>query len=258
MNDTGALIEDSLLKSHEQRYWKSQKHSKSMLMCFWATLLSPWRIALLILLLPVSLLLYRYILFHVMNDARPELSIVLFGDSLVHRTSRYFDLEGNIHNSMAYSHPEYNIKVTSSGYNSNCIHDLYRRVYSDVLDRDGKGPPDAVIMYWDSDAVDVDEADQEDYYRANYRSNLTEVLTILTADISFVAFGGPTLFGEKPRGKNSKDSVLDAYVEINREVTAQFNGTVKYIETRDAFFQGRIIFEKNTCLCSPYLFSSLS
>jgi lysophospholipase L1-like esterase len=45
---------------------------------------------------------------------------------------------------------------------------------------------------------------------------------------------GPTLFGERPRGRNQKDHVLDAYAEINRRVCHAHQ--VAWIDTRHAAF----------------------
>ena len=60
------------------------------------------------------------------------------------------------------------------------------------------------------------------------------MLADLSAMTHHVIVSGPTLFGERPHGRNPKDHVLDAYAEINRRVSHAHHAT--WVDTRHAAF----------------------
>lgn len=70
-----------------------------------------------------------------------SVSILLFGDSLTHRTCDRFNLHTHIQELAHAQHPEYNIDVFHSGYNDHKIKDLKDRMERDVFLREGRGPP---------------------------------------------------------------------------------------------------------------------
>jgi hypothetical protein len=166
-----------------------------------------------------------------------SMRVILFGDSLVKRKDNY--IGRMMQKSLRKSYSD--IKIYSSGVSGDCISDLRRRLTDDVLERKAFGllrfwvldPPDAVIMYWDSDAVDVENSLDEDILHS-YVEDLQFVLETLKEKVSFVALGGPTLDGELPYGQNEKDSTLDFYADINRNITTGLGMT--YLETRKLFF----------------------
>lgn len=164
--------------------------------------------------------------------------IVLFGDSLVRRNDNYIgrNVQKNLKGSFG------GVKVYSSGVSGNCIADMKGRMNDDVLERKAfglltfwtLGPPDAVILYWDSDAVDVDDS-LDPTVLQTYQDDLRYVLQQLQdRGVNYIAVGGPTLDGELPHGENEKDSILDLYTDINRNITTEFG--FPYFETRQLFF----------------------
>lgn len=115
------------------------------------------------------------------------------------------------------------------------MHSLYFR---DVISREnGEGLPDAVIVLFDSDAVDEHlehtgaSAEQS---RVEYKSNLITLMTKLTSEVPNVALSGPILKGELPRGSNSFDRELDVYENINKQVSSDFSAS--FIPLRERFF----------------------
>jgi len=96
-------------------------------------------------------------------------------------------------------------------------------------------PAQAVIIYFDSDAADVDESkfDLNDL-RARYVWNLTEVVKTISKNVPLVALSGPTLCGELPRGTNGDDAKFEEYCAMNRRICTNYN--VTYLETRELFF----------------------
>jgi hypothetical protein len=89
------------------------------------------------------------------------------------------------------------------------------------------------LLYWDTDSIKTYAA-QEDKIQ-KYNESLIRVLVKVTGTFKHVILGGPTLYGEKPRGNNSNDAMLDYYSDINREICATYG--VLYIESRDIFFE---------------------
>ena len=68
----------------------------------------------------------------------------------------------------------------------------------------------------------------------NYTRDLRDVIEAIKEKVPYFALGGPSLFGELPRGQNYRDPYFDYYEEMNRNGTR--DGGIKYIETREAFF----------------------
>ena len=167
----------------------------------------------------------------------PKLEIMLFGDSLVGVSDQLYHLDDELKADIEKKHSHYDVIISSSAVNGNKADDLLQRVDRDVLSRSvyrGNSPaPDAVIVLFDSDAADVDEGSNSKSIRAAYRNDVSSLLHKLTAKVAYVAFAGPILMGELPEGKNGKDSQMDAYEAINKEVAAEHN--VPYIALREIF-----------------------
>lgn len=187
------------------------------------------------------LIAFFVIFFEFVAAGTKTYTIVIFGDSLVRRTDNYWALCGNIRKNLVQLFPDYRFDIYSSGIDGNRILDLRNRLDNDCLKRPVfqffpyiwyLPAPDAVIMYWDSDASDpenpFDEALQQDYI-----INLDYVLSTIKSQVSYLAVGGPTLLGELPPGTNSGDGAADLYREINRNITSFYN--ITYIETRESF-----------------------
>ena len=98
--------------------------------------------------------------------------------------------------------------------------------------------PAAVVLYWDSDAADVEDQDETPAraaaLRAAYERDLHAVLAALRARTSHVVVAGPTLLGERPPGTNDKDRVLDAYAAINHRLSRAHDAT--WVDTRHTAF----------------------
>jgi lysophospholipase L1-like esterase len=163
--------------------------------------------------------------------------IVFVGDSLIHRSAEDYGMLDHVRDDLARRHQGQTIAVVDAGVNGNRIADIRER-----LDRDVIGlRPGAVVLYWDSDASDVDEAamtpDEVLTLRAMYESNLRAVANRLVGSGAFVVMSGPTLLGEQPRHRNRKDAQLDAYRAINRRVASSLR--ISYVDTRRALFARR-------------------
>jgi len=160
--------------------------------------------------------------------------IVFVGDSLVSRSDQDHGLLALVREALRRSHPAVALDLVDAGANGNCIADIRARLSSDVLAL----RPAAVVLYWDSDAADVEDADasaeRSRSLRAAYERNLSGVLLALRESTSHVLVSGPTLLGERPHGRNRKDAVLDAYSAINRRLCRAHR--VTWINTRRAAF----------------------
>jgi lysophospholipase L1-like esterase len=158
---------------------------------------------------------------------------VFLGDSLVHRSDGDHGLLDLVRRGLEGGERGRRFELVEAGRNGNRIADLRKRLREDVLARQ----PSAVVLYWDSDVSDVNEADltpgQVAQVRAAYESDLAQVLGTLVGAGAYVIVTGPTLIGEKPHGQNPKDAQLDAYAALNRKVAAGFGA--RYLDSRRAF-----------------------
>jgi lysophospholipase L1-like esterase len=172
---------------------------------------------------------------HAVAPAPPGVERVVFvGDSLVNRSDRDHGLLRLVQSSLERSHPGVALDLVNAGNNGDCIADILARLAGDVLAL----RPAAVVLYWDSDAADVEGAgesrERSRALRSVYRRNLAAVLTELREVTPNVVVAGPTLLGEQPRGQNPKDHVLDAYERINRHACRAHH--VTWVDTRRAAF----------------------
>jgi len=165
----------------------------------------------------------------------PYVEIMLVGDSLIERTNNDFNTGRLIQYYLTYKYPKFNIEVSSKAKGGDTISRIRRRLHRDVLQRKGLSPPLGLIMYWDSDASDIefDKALTSDTLEA-YTADLRFVISELKANIPYVALSGPTIFGEQPRGTNMRDKIYDYYEAINVNITREFG--IQYIPTRQKFF----------------------
>jgi lysophospholipase L1-like esterase len=172
---------------------------------------------------------------HAVAPAPPGVERVVFvGDSLVNRSDKDHGLLRLVRTSLERSHPGVALDLVNAGNNGDCIGDILSRLSNDVLAL----RPSAVVLYWDSDAADVEDAregrERSRALRADYGRNLAAVLTNLRGLTPNIVVAGPTLFGERPHGRNPKDHVLDAYERINRRMCRANH--VTWVDTRRAAF----------------------
>ena len=172
---------------------------------------------------------------HAVAPAPPGVERVVFvGDSLVNRSDRDHGLLRLVRSSLERSHPGVALDLVNAGNNGDCIADIRSRLPDHVLAL----RPAAVVLYWDSDAADVEGAgesrDRSRALRAEYRRNLAAVLTDLRGATPNIVVAGPTLFGERAHGRNLKDQVLDAYERMNRRACHAQH--VTWVDTRQTAF----------------------
>ena len=167
------------------------------------------------------------------SEAQP-MRIVFVGDSLVNRSQQDHGLLALVKQDLERSRPDLAFELVNAGVNGNCIADIRARLTRDVLARQ----PAAVVLYWDSDAADVEAAGElparSRELRQAYRSNLEAVLAALGSATSQVLVTGPTLLGERAHGRNPKDHVLDVYARINRRACRRARAI--WIDTRRTAF----------------------
>jgi len=160
--------------------------------------------------------------------------IVFVGDSLVYRSDNDHGLLARVRQLLARTHPGRVFELVNAGENGDCIADIRSRLQRDVLDL----APSAVVLYWDSDAADVENADDPPprtaALRAAYEVQLAAVLDRLRSATPRVVVAGPTLYGEQPHGTNPKDHVLDAYAAINHRLAQLHHAT--WVDTRRVAF----------------------
>ncbi len=164
---------------------------------------------------------------------RPSERVVVFGDSLVHRSEKDHGLVSGLQAGLARHLPQRPLLLLERGRNGSRIADLAERLPQEVLSES----PSAVVLYWDSDCSDVDESglgpDQVANLRAEYVRQLDAVLERLRQSGAAVLVTGPTLLGERPHGQNPRDAQLDAYAALNRARAAAHGA--RYLDTRRAF-----------------------
>ncbi len=160
--------------------------------------------------------------------------IVFMGDSLVNRSEQDHHLLAQVADQLRRARPGLALDLVNAGVNGNCIAQIRARV-KDLVPL----APWAVVLYWDSDAADVEGATDPparvEPLRAAYERDLGLVLDALQAITPRVVVSGPTLMGERPHGRNPKDHVLDAYAEINRRLCHSHRAT--WVDTRRAAFR---------------------
>ena len=172
---------------------------------------------------------------HAVPAAPPGVERIVFvGDSLVSRSDRDHGLLDRTRQALARAHPAVALDLVDAGRSGDCIADIRARLADDVLAL----RPAVVVLYWDSDAVDVaDEGEGPERarsLRAAYERDLEAVLATLREATSHVIVSGPTLLGERRHGRNPKDGVLDAYAEINHRLSRAHHAT--WVDTRRAAF----------------------
>jgi lysophospholipase L1-like esterase len=161
--------------------------------------------------------------------------IVFVGDSLVNRSAGDHGFLAMVRARLETMNPGLRVEVVNAGVNGDTISEIRDRLARDVLPLHAG----AVVLYWDSDAVETVEDDlkrrQVRARRAAYEGALRDVLETLKATDAYLVVAGPTLYGERRRGQNSLDHQLDAYEAINRRVCAELQ--IDFVDTRHAAFQ---------------------
>lgn len=161
-------------------------------------------------------------------------TIVLLGDSLINRPFQRFDLGGMIRRRLS----DYPMVIWNYGADGSTIASSYNRLGSALSHN-----PDALILFWDSDASDVDESvlnsTQVTSLRANYMTTLRLVVntTLSYPTIKYMAIAGPGVYGSEgplfaPKRFDGKTDVFNAYREMNKVISAEYD--VDYIDVRQS------------------------
>lgn len=141
--------------------------------------------------------------------------VVFVGDSLVNRSDQEFALLARVRGVVERADPGIGLELVNAGVNGDLIAGIRARLPQDVLSL----TPAAVVLYWDSDAVDAaspgDSPARAAERRAAYQRDLDAVLRTLQASVPLVVVSGPTLMGERRHGRNPRDHILDAYAALN-------------------------------------------
>jgi hypothetical protein len=180
---------------------------------------------------------------NLVQSQRPVIStgsyrVVLVGDSLVNRPFIQHNLGGKIQEYL----PEYLLDIKNCGVDGAKIETTRNSSLSNCV---LPAEPDAVILFWHSDASDVDEASLPDATVGGlhdaYRENVLSVIETLQAKADFVALSSTGVCGEtkaawgQPNSErfNQKTPILNLYTDMNREI-ADLTG-IPFINVREAF-----------------------
>jgi len=161
--------------------------------------------------------------------------IALIGDSLCPQDDDVKDVMGV----MAQARPnEVWVPIPACHYGGT-IRSIRQNLVPNVL----RYGPEAIILYWDSDASDVDEGPKRGLknntppsaqLQSHFVENLRAVLEACLRVTKRVAVMGPTVWGERPRGTNGRDVRYEVFLHLVGNITAEMN--ITYIHTRDIFF----------------------
>ena len=166
-------------------------------------------------------------------DTRPQREILLFGDSLIGVSDSTYGLSYELENAVQDKKDDVQVFVHSSAKGGDTAFTLSARLDEDVLIREGQTPPDGVIILFDSDAADEENAPLQ-WYKDEYRAKLKNMISKIQEKVHYVALSGPILFGEMPDGENAKDDLLNEYEQMNKEIASQHG--IDFIELRQKFF----------------------
>lgn len=173
----------------------------------------------------------------VYEDRGSPLKVVMLGDSLMNRPMNKFRLGERIQALL----PEYPLEFINCGFDGTGIEWIRNNsMPSCAL----PAQPDAVIMFWHTDASDTDEASLDeavvDELHANYQRNLAVVLDSLLTTGAFVALTSTGVLGEtkaalfQPHSQrfHQKLPILNQYCEMNKAAADAHN--IPYINLRQA------------------------
>ena len=119
--------------------------------------------------------------FEKQND---KVNIMLFGDSLIEISDSVYSLGKGIEESIESARHCKDTSIEVEAHGGFRVIDLLHEVDNKVLNRaNNQPPPDAIIVLFDSDAVEVDEGDRKVEFRTKYKKNLSLLLEKLRSKI---------------------------------------------------------------------------
>jgi hypothetical protein len=163
--------------------------------------------------------------------------VVFLGDSLVHRPYDSLNLGGKIQALL----PEFSFEFVDCASNGAQIETLMNY---NLVNCCLPAKPDFVLMFWHSDASDVDEAsmttDIVNARHEKYKKNVASVVDVILKSGAFLAISSTGLCGEtsaalfQPHSQrfHKKTPILNQYTEMNRELAEEFN--IPFMDIRKA------------------------
>lgn len=165
------------------------------------------------------------------SDGKRIHRVCFIGDSLVSLSNAAYRLVPKVINRLRQTYNNSIFDAVEAGISGDMIEKIKARLAKSCLTFN----PDSIVLYWDSDAVDHPSAATSEYQRS-YRTTLRSVLSTMNdATPNHVIVAGPTLWGEMGRGMNAKDTTLDTYESMNRNIASEYPGC-SFVSTRSAFF----------------------
>lgn len=147
-----------------------------------------------------------------------EREILLLGDSLLGLPSSQFGLEKQLALEIQRRQSGFKVMVNLSCRPGARVVSMKEEIIKKLGQRRNSKnpPPDAVLIYWDSDLVDVDDPNVPEV-KQEYTKNLILLLKTAQSEIGYVAIAGPTFSknrGELPE-EWKKDETYETYVMVN-------------------------------------------
>lgn len=154
--------------------------------------------------------------------------IVFLGDSITQAGDKpggYVDL---VRSAVKAAHPEAGIEVLGAGISGNKVPDLEKRLDRDVLAK----KPTTVVVYIGINDVWHSTRNQGTP-KETFEKGLRSLVDRIRAAGARVILCTPSVIGEKPRGDNPLDAMLDDYSGVTRTVAADLKTGL--IDLRQAF-----------------------
>lgn len=160
----------------------------------------------------------------------PGGQLVLFGDSI----TAYGDWPDGwvsiLRDKLADELGRPDIRVVNAGHGGDVVQDLHRRFFW----RTWRQPDVVVLCIGINDARFAVEQGYSELDLRDYREGLTSLIRKVQATGAMLLVVSPIISGEKPRGMNDIDAIVDAYSRAAKEV-AEEAGTA-FLDVRSIFF----------------------
>ncbi len=151
------------------------------------------------------------------SPLRKEERIVFFGDSITQAATRPGGYIHLIDTAVQERKADLSIQLIGAGISGHKVPDLQKRLDRDVLAK----KPTVVFIYIGINDVWHSQSGRGTSKEA-FEAGLRDLVTRMAASKSKprVILATPTVIGEKARGSNPLDAMLDEYAEISRKVAA--------------------------------------
>ncbi len=155
--------------------------------------------------------------------------IVFFGDSITELGVKPKGYVALIRDSLARAYK--NIEIIGAGISGHRVPDLQARVGNDVIAK----KPTVVVIYIGINDVWHFSLNGKGTPKDQFRSGLMSLVDTLASTGSRVILCTPSVVGEKRKGENPLDSMLDEYAEIIRGIARARGLTL--CDLRESFFE---------------------